>query len=168
MRWDTRIAIVVGILCVLTAAWYFRVFRPAKLHPGMTIDFTKPPSEFVELSFNIRPNTDKAPAKSPPPEPTKPTRPLVAPPRPKPEPPKPKPVVIQPPPKVVEPPPQPTPPPPQTRYYTVKSGDSLWTIARDQLGDPARHTELFELNAATLNDNPDSLRLGQKLVLPPK
>jgi len=73
-----------------------------------------------------------------------------------------------PPPEIIELPPEPEPAPPKPRYYTVKSGDSLWRIAKEQLGDPARHEELFELNAATLNNDPDNLHLGQKLILPPK
>ncbi|NIA07492.1 MAG: LysM peptidoglycan-binding domain-containing protein [Actinobacteria bacterium] len=165
MRWDTRIAIVIGVLCLLSAGWYFRVFRPTRLHPGMAIDFTKPPSESVELSRPLVPEL-------PPPKPIQPTRPLVAPPRPTP-------VVVQPSapvkapeqqpaPQIVELPPEPEPAPPEPRYYTVKSGDSLWRIAKEQLGDPARHMELYELNAATLNNDPDNLRLGQKLILPPK
>lgn len=172
MRWDTRIAIVIGVLCLLSAGWYFRVFRPARLHPGMAIDFTQPPSELAELKFNIQP------VPPPPPKPKKPTRPLVAPPRPVPvvvPPPAPVPVKApapQPPAlapvQIVELPPEPKPAPPGPRYYTVKSGDSLWRIAKEQLGDPARHEELFELNAATLNNDPDNLRLGQKLILPPK
>ena len=165
MRWDTRIAIVIGILCLLSAAWYFRVFRPAKLHPGTAIDFSKPPSESVELSFSIQP-------KPAPPQPIQPTRPLVVPPRPEPvvvEPPAPvKAPEPQPAPEIIELPPEPKPAPPGPRYYTVKSGDSLWRIAEEQLGDPARHEELFELNADTLNNDPDSLRLGQKLLLPDK
>ena len=57
---------------------------------------------------------------------------------------------------------------PKPRIYTVKSGDSLWTIARDQLGDASRHLELAELNKDTLGGNSDSLMLGQKIKLPPK
>lgn len=33
-----------------------------------------------------------------------------------------------------------------TTSYTVVSGDSLWEIARKQLGDGTRHTELYALN----------------------
>ena len=57
---------------------------------------------------------------------------------------------------------------PKQRIYTVKSGDSLWRIARDQLGDGSRHLELAKLNEATLGGNPDSLKLGQKIILPAK
>jgi nucleoid-associated protein YgaU len=168
MRWDTRIAIVIGVLCLLSAGWYFRVFRPVRLHPGTAIDFTKPPSESVELSFNIRPNIDTVPSK-----PIQPTRPLVAPPRPTavvvqlPQPAKP-PELKPPPVQIIELPPDPEPAPLEPRYYTVKSGDSLWRIAKEQLGDPARHEELFELNTDALNHDPDNLRVGQKLVLPPQ
>ena len=168
MRWDTRIVIVVGLLCMVSAGWYFRVFRPAKLRPGMAIDFSEPPSAL---------RLPALPAKAPPAKPPPPTRKPVAPPRVIP------PVVIQPPapepvlppeptpaPQIIEPPPEPepTPAPPQPRYYTVKSGDSLWRIAKEQLGNGSRYQELYDLNAEALNHNPDNLRIGQKLLLPDK
>ena len=170
MRWDTRIVIVVGLLCLFSAAWYFRVFRPARLHQGIAIDFSEPPSESIQL-----PAPPVVPAR---PEPTTPTRPAVAPPQPAPvvvQPPAPQPVkppepqpVRKPAPVIVPPPPAPAPAPAGPRYYTVKSGDSLWRIAEEQLGDPARHEELFELNADALNHDADNLRVGQKLLLPPR
>ncbi len=57
---------------------------------------------------------------------------------------------------------------PQRRIYTVKRGDSLWRIARDQLGDASRHLELAKLNEAVLDGDPDNLKPGQKIILPPK
>ncbi len=57
---------------------------------------------------------------------------------------------------------------PAGRIYTVKEGDSLWRIARDQLGDASRHPELAKLNEAVLDGDPDNLKPGQKIILPPK
>jgi nucleoid-associated protein YgaU len=54
------------------------------------------------------------------------------------------------------------------RTYVVQSGDSFYKIARDELGDPLRWQELFEINRSTVGDNPNSLRTGAVLVLPEK
>ena len=52
---------------------------------------------------------------------------------------------------------------PQT--YTVQSGDTLWKIAEDKLGDGNRYTDIFEANRDQL-DNPDHILPGQDLKLP--
>lgn len=52
------------------------------------------------------------------------------------------------------------------RYYTVKSGDSFYNIAKAQLGNAARWKELLSLNSALVHGDPTSLQPGQKLVLP--
>ncbi|GAA3386438.1 LysM peptidoglycan-binding domain-containing protein [Streptomyces racemochromogenes] len=56
--------------------------------------------------------------------------------------------------------------------YTVRDGESLSSIAADQLGDPDRHQEIFDLNQGqALPDggtftNPDLIYPGQQLALP--
>ncbi|MFD5422218.1 LysM peptidoglycan-binding domain-containing protein [Streptomyces sp. NPDC127069] len=56
--------------------------------------------------------------------------------------------------------------------YTVRDGESLSSIAADQLGDPDRHQEIFALNQGqALPDggtftNPDLIYPGQQLTLP--
>jgi nucleoid-associated protein YgaU len=55
----------------------------------------------------------------------------------------------------------------KTRIYTVKEGDSLWTIAAEQLGQGARYKELSKLNDDII-PNEDSLRAGMRLRLPVK
>jgi LysM repeat protein len=52
-------------------------------------------------------------------------------------------------------------------WYTVKPGDSLWAIARDQLGDTATVAAIKDLNAKTLNGS-DGVKAGMKLRLPTK
>ena len=52
-------------------------------------------------------------------------------------------------------------------WYTVKAGDSLWAIARDQLGDTATIAAIKELNEQALKGS-DSVRIGMKLRLPAK
>jgi nucleoid-associated protein YgaU len=52
------------------------------------------------------------------------------------------------------------------RTYTVKAGDSFYSIAKDVLGDASRWKELYELNKASVNGDPTHLRIGQVVVLP--
>lgn len=52
-------------------------------------------------------------------------------------------------------------------YYTVAKGDSLWSIAKKQLGDGRRYIEIFKLNQNIIK-NPSRISIGQKLVLPAK
>ena len=49
--------------------------------------------------------------------------------------------------------------------YTVQSGDSLWKIARQRLGDGTRWGELYEANRDTVRD-PRLIYVGQVLQLP--
>ena len=48
------------------------------------------------------------------------------------------------------------------RTYTVKSGDSLWAIAANQLGDGSRYNEIKTMNGLTSN----TIYAGQTLKLP--
>jgi nucleoid-associated protein YgaU len=53
--------------------------------------------------------------------------------------------------------------------YTVQSGDSLWSIANDELGDPGAVDTIKELNLTVLKGKDhDVLYPGMKLRLPPK
>ncbi len=57
--------------------------------------------------------------------------------------------------------PKPTPPSPGTRYHTVRSGDSLWSLARRygvQIGDLARWNGI---------DRSDVITIGQRLAVAP-
>ena len=49
--------------------------------------------------------------------------------------------------------------------YVVREGDSLWSIASEQLGNGSRYKEISKLNADVLEDEND-LTLGMKLSLP--
>lgn len=51
--------------------------------------------------------------------------------------------------------------------YTVKSGDSLSKIAKNELGDANAWKKIFEANKDMLDD-PDKIFPGQVLKLPPK
>lgn len=50
--------------------------------------------------------------------------------------------------------------------YTVKAGDSLWTIAAAQLSDSYSWSEIYRLNKQTVGSNPGLIYPGQKLELP--
>jgi nucleoid-associated protein YgaU len=52
------------------------------------------------------------------------------------------------------------------RTYTVKSGDTLYDIAREQLGASSRWKELLDLNKTVVKGDPKNLRPGHVLVLP--
>jgi nucleoid-associated protein YgaU len=49
------------------------------------------------------------------------------------------------------------------KKYVVKAGDSLSKIAKEQLGDAKRWSEIQKLNKI---ENPNLIRVGQELVLP--
>jgi tetratricopeptide (TPR) repeat protein len=51
------------------------------------------------------------------------------------------------------------------RSHVVARGESLWSIARDQLGDAERFRDILSLNPA-LNADPSSLEIGDTLLLP--
>lgn len=51
--------------------------------------------------------------------------------------------------------------------YTVKEGDTLWKISKEQLGQGARYKEIFEANRDTIKD-PKVLHIGQTLNIPGK
>ena len=52
------------------------------------------------------------------------------------------------------------------RTYEVQEGDTLWDIARWELGKAARWGEILDLNGDILGDDFDHLTPGVKLVLP--
>jgi nucleoid-associated protein YgaU len=54
------------------------------------------------------------------------------------------------------------------RLYAVIKGDTLYDIAKYELGDPARMGEIFELNRDILADDANHLPVGMELLLPPR
>ena len=54
---------------------------------------------------------------------------------------------------------------PEAVFYTVKKGDTLGAIARDQLGKASRYPEIFEANRPLLED-PNKIYPGQVLRIP--
>ncbi|MEO0367807.1 MAG: peptidoglycan-binding protein LysM [Pseudomonadota bacterium] len=53
----------------------------------------------------------------------------------------------------------------EVEYYTIKSGDTLWAIASEFLGNGAKYTEIFEANREVIED-PDKIFPGQKIRIP--
>lgn len=53
----------------------------------------------------------------------------------------------------------------QAKNYTIKKNDSLWKIAKEQLGDGNRWREIYELNKDVIK-NPDRLKAGKIILLP--
>ena len=51
--------------------------------------------------------------------------------------------------------------------YKVASGDTLSKIAKTYLGNANRYMEIFNANKTVLA-NPDQIKVGQELTLPPK
>ena len=51
------------------------------------------------------------------------------------------------------------------RTYTVKAGDTLSGIAKDQLGNASAYMKIFEANRDQLTD-PDKIKPGQVLGIP--
>lgn len=64
---------------------------------------------------------------------------------------------------ISQPAPQPQPAPAAARTYTVRKGDTLWSIARRELGDGQRHAEIMSLNPGI---DPKRLPIGAQLRLP--
>ena len=51
--------------------------------------------------------------------------------------------------------------------YTVKAGDTLSKIAKEHYGDAKAYMKIFDANKDKLTD-PDKIKVGQVLVIPPK
>lgn len=55
--------------------------------------------------------------------------------------------------------------PKSTGYHVVRSGDSLWSIAKKYYGDGAKYTKIYDANKDKIK-NPAVIKPGQKLVIP--
>lgn len=54
---------------------------------------------------------------------------------------------------------------PKSKTYTVKSGDTLWNIAKKNLGNGSKYTEIYNLNKSKIQ-SPNLIAVGQVLTLP--
>lgn len=55
---------------------------------------------------------------------------------------------------------------PKPSVYVVKSGDTLWAIAKRQLGDGGRYGEIYNANIDVIGPSPHLIKPGQRLVMP--
>lgn len=55
---------------------------------------------------------------------------------------------------------------PVPKSYTVKSGDSLYKIAKLELGDGAKWQSIYDKNKSIIGPDPNVIKPGQKLVMP--
>lgn len=54
------------------------------------------------------------------------------------------------------------------KTYVVKAGDTLSKIARRFLGSATRWRDIYEANKSRIGPDPDELKVGTKLVIPPR
>jgi nucleoid-associated protein YgaU len=52
--------------------------------------------------------------------------------------------------------------------YEVQSGDTLAVIAQQFYGDSTQWRRIYDANKEAIGDDPDKLKLGTKLTIPPK
>jgi nucleoid-associated protein YgaU len=52
--------------------------------------------------------------------------------------------------------------------YEIQSGDTLGTISQKCYGDPTQWRPIYDANKDTIGSDPDKLKLGAKLTIPPK
>ena len=58
--------------------------------------------------------------------------------------------------------------PPVIRHYTVKEGDTLSGIAKKFYDDAAKYMVIYEANKDLIGDDPNAIKVGQELKIPPK
>lgn len=56
--------------------------------------------------------------------------------------------------------------PPAVHSYTVKPGDSLWEIAKEEYGSPDKWPSIYDANLATIGHDPDFLLPAWQLTIP--
>jgi nucleoid-associated protein YgaU len=58
--------------------------------------------------------------------------------------------------------------PQSIEYYTVQAGDTLSAIALKFYGDASQYMVIYKANQDLIGDNPDLIKVGQELKIPPK
>lgn len=52
------------------------------------------------------------------------------------------------------------------KTYTVKTGDTLWQIAKETYGKGSDYIKIYEANKAAIGSNPNRIKAGQVFTLP--
>jgi len=52
------------------------------------------------------------------------------------------------------------------RVHTVAAKEGLYSIARQYYGDQSKWRTIYEANRAEIGDNPNKIRVGQRLTIP--
>ena len=52
--------------------------------------------------------------------------------------------------------------------HTVGAGETLGTIAQKYYDDPTQWRKIYDANKAAIGDNPDAIKVGTQLRIPPK
>lgn len=55
---------------------------------------------------------------------------------------------------------------PVPKIYKVKPGDSLWKIAKMELGDGSKYSVIYDRNKSVIGPDPNLIKPGMKLVMP--
>ncbi len=55
---------------------------------------------------------------------------------------------------------------PVAKTYVIRSGDCLWNIAKDQMGDATKWSDLYKVNAGVLGSNPSLIHPGVSIQMP--
>lgn len=58
------------------------------------------------------------------------------------------------------------PAPPSPKTYTVRPGDTLWSIAKKTLGDGSRWRDVYQVNRDVIGSDPNRIMPGQTLRIP--
>ena len=54
------------------------------------------------------------------------------------------------------------------KTYTVKEGDTLSKIAEKIYGDASEYEKIYKANKDLIGDDPNMIKVGQELTIPPK
>jgi nucleoid-associated protein YgaU len=57
---------------------------------------------------------------------------------------------------------------PGEQAYTVEAGDTLGSIAQKFYGDSSQWRKIYDANRSALGDNPDAIKPGTQIRIPPK
>jgi len=57
---------------------------------------------------------------------------------------------------------------PAVKHYQVREGDTLSSIAKKFYDDASKYLVIYEANKDLIGDDPNLIKVGQELKIPPK